>query len=154
MMQELDIRKAELRDIEEIFELMQSLQAVVSFESTITKKRLTEHFKEMQDHQEFYYNLVAIKDKKVVGFVSAVFYQTFFQKNGNGLINELIVHQDHRHQGIGKTLVQVIDEEAQNRQIDGLDVGTEIFNIKAQSFYKKNGFDHQYVLLGKVYQYD
>jgi ribosomal protein S18 acetylase RimI-like enzyme len=36
--------------------------------------------------------------------------------------------------------------------MDEIEVGTEITNTKAQNFYKKTGFNEEYVLLGREFE--
>ena len=45
-------------------------------------------------------------------------------------------------------MVERAKEEALRRGMDELEVGTEKTNEGAQAFYKKCGFDEEYVLLG------
>ena len=95
-----------------------------------------------------YKNLVACKNEVVVGFISVVYYLSFFHESGTALINELIVAADHRNQGIGKALVQRAVSTARQDGMDEIEVGTERGNRPAAAFYRNAGFDEEYVLLG------
>ena len=48
-------------------------------------------------------------------------------------------------------LIQKAVEIAKQKGMDELEVGTEKENKTAQSFYKKNGFDTEYVLFGNIF---
>ena len=84
----------------------------------------------------------------VVGFVSMVFYRSLFHRNGTALVNELVVAQSYRRRGIGTELIGRAFEEARLRGMDEIEVGALKENIDAISFYRRVGFDEEYVLLG------
>lgn len=85
----------------------------------------------------------------MVVFLSSVFYETPFHDKGTCLINELIVRKDRRGTGIGRALVEAVQAEARRRGMDEIQVGTEKTNLAAQRFYKRVGFDEEFVLLGE-----
>lgn len=106
------------------------------------------HFQSMQQQPQVYYNQVADLDGQVVGFISVIFYQTLIHNGGTAMINELVVSQENRGQGIGGRLVDSAHSEALARGMDELEVGVERGNLQALRFYRKTGFDREYVLLG------
>lgn len=83
-----------------------------------------------------------------------VFYKTVFHRGGTALINELIVTRKHRGRGIGTKLVEAAVREAKARGMDEIEVGTEKGNGRAIGFYQANGFDEEYVLLGREFGCD
>ncbi len=85
----------------------------------------------------------------VIGFLSAVFYETPFHDKGTCLINELIVDADRRGAGVGRALVETAKAEARRRGMDEIEVGTEKTNLAAQRFYQRVGFDEEFVLLSQ-----
>ncbi|MDD5601285.1 MAG: GNAT family N-acetyltransferase [Actinomycetota bacterium] len=94
---------------------------------------------------------VAVKDGDIIGFISIIFYKTLFHSGGTALINELIVSEDYRRKGVGKKLISKAIKIAKQRGMDEIEVGTEKKNIIAQSFYKKCGFNNEYILLSKTF---
>jgi ribosomal protein S18 acetylase RimI-like enzyme len=98
-----------------------------------------------------YKNMVAVTGGKVVGFLSMVYYKSFYHQVGTALINQLVVSETSRNLGIGKALVRMAVDMAKADGLDEIEVGTETSNKGAIEFYKKAGFDEEYVLLGKEF---
>ena len=98
-------------------------------------------YSKMISSPQSYKNLVACKNEVAVGFISVVYYLSFFHEGGTALINELIVAADHRNQGIGKALVQRAVFAARQDGMDEIEVGTEKGNRPAAAFYRNSGFD-------------
>jgi GNAT superfamily N-acetyltransferase len=105
-------------------------------------------FREMREAPGVYQNWVAVEGERVIGFLSLMFYKTLFHDGGTAQINELIVERDRRGAGVGRLLIERAVAEARRRGMDEIEVGTEKGNAAAQRFYRKNGFDEEYVLLG------
>lgn len=146
------IRICEARDIEHVAELLNELSDVASTDNDFNVENLVKIFKEMESKPEIYSNLVAEMDGIIAGFISVVFYKTLYHKGGTALINELIINNNFRGLGIGSLLVKRVKEEAIKRGMDELEVGTEITNEAAQLFYKKCGFNEEYILLGMEFE--
>jgi GNAT superfamily N-acetyltransferase len=105
-------------------------------------------FGEMRETPNVYQNWVAVEGERVIGFLSLMFYKTLFHDGGTAQINELVVEKDRRGEGVGRLLIERAVAEARRRGMDEIEVGTEMGNAAAQRFYRKNGFDGEYVLLG------
>lgn len=146
------IRDLGKEDLISLKVLLDDLNNAIKFNHEINEKDLNSVYVNIDKYPEIYSNYVAIENDKIVGFLSIVFYKTFLHKGGTALINELIVAETHRNKGIGKKLVQKAIESAKSRGMDEIEVGTEITNTKAQNFYKKTGFNEEYVLLGREFE--
>lgn len=145
---DIQIRSCQSKDLEFVIHLMNELQEVAKSASDFIEEDMIKIFEEMEKKPEIYYNVIAEADGIVAGFISVIFYKTLYHNGGTALINELVINQDYRGNGIGKILVQKVKEEAIKRGMDELEVGTEITNKAAQNFYKKCGFDEEFILLG------
>ncbi|MCR4427174.1 MAG: GNAT family N-acetyltransferase [Firmicutes bacterium] len=143
-----EVRRLEEEDLPAVEGLLKDLAEVSSSTSSFALEDLALLFREMSVLPEVYLNLVAVADGDVVGFISLIFYKTLFHKGGTALINELVVSSKKRGLGIGGLLVTAAKEAALARGMDELEVGTERTNTLAQAFYRKCGFDEEYVLLG------
>jgi len=146
------IRDLGKEDLISLKVLLDDLNNAIKFKHEINEKDLNSVYVNIDKYPEIYSNYVAIENDKIVGFLSIVFYKTFLHKGGTALINELIVAETHRNKGIGKKLIQKAIESAKSRGMDEIEVGTEITNTKAQNFYKKTGFNEEYVLLGREFE--
>jgi ribosomal protein S18 acetylase RimI-like enzyme len=84
----------------------------------------------------------------VVGMISMVFYSSALHRTGTALINELIVAPGYRSKGIGTQLLTPCVDLAKKRGFDEIEVGVEKANTTAAAFYRRNGIDKEYILLG------
>ena len=147
-MSPIEIRPCEPHDLPAVCDLMAQLGEVAHATNGFDLAVIAEIFQRMAQTPEIYLNLAAVADGQVIGFISVIFYQTFFHRGGAALINELVVSREQRWSGIGRKLVQRVVDEAQARGMDEVEVGTENDNQAAQRFYHRCGFDEEYVLLG------
>ena len=142
------LRACQERDLQAVAELLNELKDVASTDNDFNLENLKMLFEEMEKEPQIYSNFVAEFEGIIAGFISVIFYKTLFHNGGTALINELIINSNFRRLGIGSLLVKRVKEEAIKRGMDELEVGTEITNGAAQQFYKKCGFNDEYVLLG------
>jgi ribosomal protein S18 acetylase RimI-like enzyme len=142
------IRPVAENDLGAIAELLRQLAgyAHATFELDIGHVRKL--YSTMLNRPQQYKNLVACMNGVIVGFISVVYYLSFFHKGGTALINELIVSAEHRNAGVGKALVHHAVSMSRNDSMDEIEVGTEKDNKRAIAFYKNAGFNEEYVLLG------
>ena len=144
------IRDLKLEDLYLLKSLLDDLNNTLDLKHKINQKSIESVYLTMDKYPEIYSNLVATENNKIIGFISLVFYNSFLHKGGTALINEFVIAKSHRNKGIGKQLVQKSIELAKNRGMDEIEVGTELSNILAQKFYKKVGFNEEFMLLGKL----
>lgn len=94
--------------------------------------------------------LVARAGKSVAGFINFTTRRTIVHARPSGLIDELIIAQKCRGQGIGKHLISAAAEKCRALGCEELEVSTEKTNTTAREFYKKNGFNEDAVLLERL----
>lgn len=150
-MDEVIVRLCTREDLPSVVDLMKELREVAHGEQ-VSLNDVNKVFEIMETLPEIYLNMVAEISGRVVGFISVIFYKTVFHKGGTALINELIITESERGKGIGELLVQRAENEARRRGLDEIEVGTEKTNEAAQKFYRKCGFDEEYVLMGKEFE--
>lgn len=148
----LNIRQCKEEDLLEVVALMKELQEVASGGEHITIENVRRIFMKMKELPEIYMNLVGEISGTIVGFISIIFYKTVFHKGGTALINELIITESQRGKGIGQSLIEKAKKEALKRGLDEIEVGTEKTNYSAQQFYRKCGFNEEFVLLGMEFE--
>ena len=83
--------------------------------------------------------VVAMDDRLVVGFVSAVIYVHPDKPAPELWINEIGVSPNHQRQGIGKALMQAVLDEAKRSGCAEAWVLTDRSNLPAMSMYKSAG---------------
>jgi ribosomal protein S18 acetylase RimI-like enzyme len=96
--------------------------------------------------------LVAKLAGSVVGFVNFATRRTIMHARASGLIDELIVAEKYRGQGIGKRLVGAVVARCRQLGCDEVEVSTEKTNTQAREFYKRCGFEEDSVLLEKHFE--
>jgi GNAT superfamily N-acetyltransferase len=151
-MSSMEIRRCEAGDLPVVLDLLKQLDEVVHAAMELRLELLAGTMAEMDEAPQTYLNLVAVVEGRVVGYISVVFYKSLYHKGGTALIEVLVVSRDWRGSGVGSALVQKAKEEAIARGMDELEVGTERDNQIARRFYRKCGFDEEYVLLGMEFQ--
>ncbi len=144
----MPVRLCEEKDLPAVVELITQLAEVATGGKVFELNKLRDLFSKMSAEPETYANYVYELDGKVVGFLSMVFYMTFFHRVGTAQVNELVVADGCRGKGIGHDLMKMAEQEARRRNMDELEVGTESDNLAAQKFYRKYGFGEEYVLFG------
>jgi GNAT superfamily N-acetyltransferase len=144
----MTVRPCEDKDLPDVVELITQLAEVSTGGKEFQVNSFRKMFQKMEALPEMYANYVYESDGKVAGFISVVFYMTFFHRVGTAQVNELVVDKHSRGQGIGQALMQAAEQEARRRGMDELEVGTEQENLSARQFYRKYGFDEEYVLFG------
>jgi ribosomal protein S18 acetylase RimI-like enzyme len=145
---ELIIREMHEQDTARISDLMAQLDELFHSGHDISPEAIASTFEKIKVHKGIYKNYVAVLDDKIVGFISAIVYKSFFHTGGTALINELIVDKDFRGRGIGELLINKIKVLAHIQNFNEIEVSTTLENKKAIAFYKKNGFVDESVLLG------
>ncbi len=148
----MPVRFCEDKDLPAVVELINQLSEASGIQKEFQLSHFWKLFNTMIDHPEMYANFVYDSDGKVTGFISIVFYKTFFHRVGTAQVNELVVDKNYRGQGIGHALMKAAEEEARRRNMDELEVGTENENHLAQKFYRKYGFNEEYVLFGMEFE--
>lgn len=91
--------------------------------------------------------LVAAVDGTPVGFISFAIRQTILHQGPSGLVDELVVAENHRGRGIGKQLVLAVIGRCRELGCCEVEVSTEKMNTEAREFYRQCGFDERGILL-------
>lgn len=95
------VRHMDISDVDRVSHLMGQLAGATSDIPCRTPgiRHTGVLFDEMARSPETYLNLVAVESEGVVGFVSAIFYRSFFHEGGTAMINELVVDEARRSPG-------------------------------------------------------
>lgn len=144
----MEIRECLPKDLPAVQELMVEL-AGYSDVSAPGKQEIEKTYETMSGERTFYRNWVALDGNTVVGFLSLVLYKTILHPNGTALINELVVDQGHRRQGVATSLVEHAVRFAEAEKAEEIEVGTEFQNTNAHKFYRKTDFDKEFLLFNR-----
>lgn len=86
-----------------------------------------------------------IEDNKCVGLISGCIYNeetdTYdFKCSKRGNISELVVKKEYRSKGIGKKLLNYMENYLKNNDCEKIMIGVFAYNDKALKFYNENGY--------------
>lgn len=131
----IEIRTVQLRDYEELVELMGEL----GYPTTLNI--LADRFKLLRDHED-YEALVVIKDGCVIGFAGLCKAFSFEFTGMYVRLLALVVSSKQRKQGVGKLLLEACEEWAirQGATVITLTSGNREERQAAHSLYTNNGY--------------
>lgn len=147
-MEEITVRTCREADLPAVLDLLNQLAAAAAPATGLSLDTLNRNFREMERHPDLYLNLLAEAGGRPAGFVSVIFYRTFFHEGETALINEFVVDRTLRGQGTGRLLLNAVKEKARSRGVEEIEVSTECSNRAAQQFYRRCGFGETCYLLG------
>ncbi len=84
---------------------------------------------------------------QIVGLLTASHRWTLWHIGPCALIDELVVDEGARGQGVGRALIQAAIEWARAQACSEVEVSTEMDNTAAQAFYRRLGFESEALLL-------
>lgn len=135
---DIQIRPAQTGDIDAMVELLRQLFSIekdFTFEPENHKKGLLLMLDGCGKHKSVN---VAVKEEKVVGMCTAQLRISTASGRIAALIEDMIVDEKHRGEGIGKALLTYMEEWAAFRGIQNLSLLADIENYQALNFYQKN----------------
>lgn len=130
------VRKGTSHDIEALIALLKvlfSIEADFSFNETKQRRGL----KMMLSYPACHCVMVAEVDGKVVGMCTAQLLVSTAEGGAAALIEDMVVEQTYRKQGIGKALLIAIEQWAVSRGAKRLELLADIENTPALDFYQK-----------------
>ena len=148
----MEIRAIGMQDIDQIRDLILQLAEDLGEDFRVDHEQCMAHYEDMLQHGDMYQNFVYCIDGVIAGFISMVMYRSLFHRKGPAIVNELVVNKEYRQHQIGTALLKHSIAIAQAHGMDEIEVGVMIENTKAIDFYRRNGLDEEYILLGKEFQ--
>lgn len=138
-MQNLKIRKANKKDTNEILNLLYQLQRpkpkTIS-EGLAFRKRICQYLNE-KDKKIF----IAEQNSRIVGMVSMMFLPRLNHSKLELYVPELVVSENHRGSGIGKSLMDSCIGIAKKKKCFRIRLESGNQRKDAHQFYKKIGFE-------------
>ena len=134
----MKIRKATLRDLNEISEVFRIETSKKPYVQGWNKKTSFNKINELFKKEDIY---LAEIEKKIVGFIISR-----IKKGKDAFVDEFWVLADYQGKGIGRALLKFLEKESKRRGIKNV---TLIANKKAKAvdFYKKMGYKIKHELL-------
>ena len=138
-MASIRLRKANRKDIDEILNLLYQLQRPrprTSSEYTAFRKRISQYLGEKDKRI-----IVSERDSKIVGLVSMVLLPRLNRTKLELYIPELVVSENHRGSGVGKSLIESCISMAKKKKCFRIRLESGNQREGAHLFYKKIGFE-------------
>jgi GNAT superfamily N-acetyltransferase len=141
---ELLIRDVKARDFDQVFGLLKQLwpNKELDYEGM---KKMFDHNLEAADH----YYIVALYGPQIVGFCSLTVKHNLWMQGFLGNVDEMIVEEGYRKQGIGKKLMVRITEIAVEKKCSRLELESSFHREAAHAFYQELGFEKRAYLFSK-----
>lgn len=141
----MKIRQATIEDSAVIAQLITQLIEASGYEDLVSPEQIEKSLRKMAD-SDVYQVLLAEDQGQIVGLLSLNFRHTLFHPALSAFIDELVVEQGHRRQGVGQQLIAEAIERCRAAGCCEIEVSTEQSNKAAQKFYRQHGFSHEAVL--------
>lgn len=133
---EIIIREALPGDFDQVFGLLKQLWPDKEPDYPATKKMFDHN---LQSSFQFY--IVALSGPQIIGFCSLTVKHNLWCQGLLGNVDEMIVEESYRGQGIGKKLLDRITEIAITQNCRQLELESSFHRTKAHEFYKEAGFE-------------
>ena len=128
------IRKAELDDMDGIFELVRELAIYEKAENEVS---IDPDYYRSSFAQGLFQSIVALHQTKIVG--TCIYYPTFSTWKGKMLyLEDFVVKESYRQYGIGQQLYDQLTSIAQSEQYNLMKWQVLDWNDPAIKFYQKN----------------
>jgi GNAT superfamily N-acetyltransferase len=138
----LQIRPMGTGDYNGIYRLYRQMQGIGILSGENNFARIFNGFFDSGDHEAF----VAEVHNNVIGLVTLYYLDVFHHSGQVACIQELLVTEEFRGRGVGKSLVDFAKRKAVEKHCHGLEVATDLWQSGAKSFYESCGLHNN--LLG------
>lgn len=133
-MSDLKIRKITIEDLDKVFELMNVL-----YTGHLKYDRFKEIYKTKLEDKNSYY-IVAVENNNVVGILTSELQEKLHRERLQLFIEDLIVEEKRRNNGIGKALLENAISYAKENNCEVVELTSYKENTRAHKFYENNGF--------------
>jgi PhnO protein len=131
----MNIRKCEPSDSKEVYSLICELEDtefnMQDFEIAFTSK--------LNNSSNYY--IVCIEDNKIIGFLGLHIDYQLHHVAKVAMIEELVVSNKNRSQGVGKLLLEKAIQYARENNCEVIELTSSFPRERAHQFYIKNGFE-------------
>ena len=140
----MTIRNLTLNDLDKLISLLHQLWP----QKTICKEAVRRIIsKGLKNDYQFY--ICAIVENEIVGYCSLTLKNNLWTEGNLGNVDELVVDDKYRNQGIGKDLMIHIEDLARRHKCTRLELDSAFHRTNAHVFYEHNGFEKRAYLFSK-----
>lgn len=142
---ELRIEPATLEDLPQLTELVMALLA--QEEDFAPDREKQKHgIKLILEQSNRGRIFVMRNDHFIIGMVNLLFTISTAEGGFVILMEDVIVHPDHRGQGYGTRLLQYAIQFAREKQFKRITLLTDQISAESQRFFQRNGFQHSHMI--------
>lgn len=130
---QVKIRESQIQDAEQIAILCDQLNY------SATKTQIEQRLIQIQNNNSHIVYVATVANDYVIGWVHAQIYDLLVMPK-QAMILGLVVEKDYRNHGIGRFLMQQIEQWASLLGCDGVRLNSNIKRKEAHLFYEKIGY--------------
>jgi GNAT superfamily N-acetyltransferase len=130
---QVKIRQAEIKDAERIAILCEQLGYFA------TQEQIKQRLGKILNNDSYIFYVAILANDYVIGWAQAHIYDLILMPT-QALLHGLVVDENYRHNGIGKLLMQQIENWAYEVGCEGVQVRSSIKRKEAHLFYEKIGY--------------
>ncbi|BAY16036.1 GCN5-related N-acetyltransferase [Nostoc sp. HK-01] len=131
--QQIKIKKAEIKDAERIAILGEQLGY------SLTNQQVEQRLDKVKNNYDHVVYVATLASDYVIGWAHAHICDLLIMPT-QAILLGIVVDKDYRHHGIGRYLMQQIEQWAAMKQCDGVMLRSNIKRKEAHLFYKKLGY--------------
>jgi ribosomal protein S18 acetylase RimI-like enzyme len=140
----LQIRSCQLDDFSSVFDLFKQLWPSLELDyaalHAVYERALSSATQQL---------IVGVQEDRIVGFCSLTLKNNFWKAGRIGNVDELVVDENYRGQGIGKKLMSKIEEIATGNQCSQIELDSSFHRKEAHRFYERIGYKSRAYLFTK-----
>jgi ribosomal protein S18 acetylase RimI-like enzyme len=141
----IEIRKLRREDSDDLVKLLEQLWPGKSIDASVVKRIIEKGLS--SDHQVY---ICATDSINLVGYCSLTIKNSLWLSANLGNVDELVVDSEYRNRGIGKLLMQEIEQIAGKYECKRLELDSAFHRTNAHAFYEKQGFEKRAFLFSKA----
>ncbi len=140
----IEIRKLTIDDLGGLINLLEQLWPDKPIDSDAVKRVIEKGFN--NDYQLY---ICAIDKEKLIGYCSLTIKNNLWMTANLGNVDELVVDGEYRKRGIGKLLMNEIEQIAKSHDYKRLELDSAFHRTQAHEFYERSGFEKRAYLFTK-----
>jgi len=140
----ISLRKLSINDLDELILLLGQLWIGKPIDQEAVKKVIE---KGLNNGHQFY--ICATDDEKLIGYCSLTIKNNLWMAANLGNVDELVVDSAYRNRGIGKMLMNGIENIAKRQDCKRVELDSAFHRTIAHEFYEGLGFEKRAYLFTK-----
>ena len=128
------IRKVVKKDFPDCLRLFQELWPNVSIDSSYMQSVLEQYLENEN------YEVYCFEKDRIIGIVTVTKRLTFFYGGKVAIIEDLVIEEKFRNKGIGKKLVEFVEQQIKQEGIRGIELSSDFHRNQAHKFWERMGY--------------